>query len=342
MEKSTPGRKSRATLADVAAQAGVSSMTVSRVVNNSSLISDTTRVRVEAAMEQVGYVPNSLARGLVVRRTDVIALIVADIMHSWFTELGHQIEIEATALGLLLVFGNTDDVPATEIAYVDKFSSLQVDGMIIAPASAESVRNVDVLHRRGIPLVLIDREVKGVDADVVRGDSYAASKQLTTHLIDHGYSDIAMVSGPEDVWTANERARGYRSAMKAAGLKPKNDAVVRVPFTRDGGRLAGRQLLTGPDRPRAVVAANSYLALGVLDVATDLGLQVPDDFAIVTFDHVDSSPFPPFLTCYSQPAREIGSLALKMLLERLQGLDTPPRRAVLPGRLHVYGSCGPH
>ncbi|HQZ33127.1 MAG TPA: LacI family DNA-binding transcriptional regulator [Ilumatobacteraceae bacterium] len=339
---SIPERRTRATLADVAAQAGVSSMTVSRVVNNSSLISDNTRLRVEAAMEKVGYVPNSLARGLVVRRTDVIALIVADIMHSWFTELGHQIEVEATALGLLLVFGNTDDVPQTEVAYVDKFSSLQVDGMIIAPASAASIRNVEVLHRRGIPLVLIDREVKGVEVDVVRGDSYSASKQLTTHLIDHGYREIAMVSGPQDVWTANERVRGYRSAMKAAGLQPPKDAVVRAPFTRDGGRHAGSQLLVSDARPRAVVAGNSSLALGVLDVATELGLRVPDEFSIVTFDHVDSSPFPPFLTCYSQPAKEIGSLALKMLLERLQGLDAAPRRAVLPGQLHVYGSCGNH
>lgn len=329
-----------ATLVDVARAAGVSPMTVSRVVNNSRLVSASTRERVERAMESVGYIPNSIARSLVQKRTGVLALLVSDITHTWFTQLGHEVEGAAAAAGYLLVFGNTDENELTEREYAEKLSSLHVDGVLLAPASRESRETIELLQRRGIPVVLIDREVEDVELDIARGESYTPAIELTDHLIAHGHTRLGIVAGPDHVWTAQERVRGFKAALRRRGLPVPRRYVRHAQLTRSGGAEEARKLLASEDPPSAILAGNSYLAAGIVDVARERGLRIPEDLALVTFDDSEGPSEWAFYSCYEQPARAIGAAALRFLLDRLAGDRSGARRAVLRGDVRLRASCG--
>lgn len=333
-------RSGPATLADVARSAGVSPMTVSRVVNGSRLVSAVTRERVEHAMATVGYIPNSIARSLVRNQTGVLALLVSDITHTWFTQLGHEVEGGAAANGYTLIFGNTDEDEQIERRYAEKLSSLHVDGILLAPAANGSRDTIELLARRGIPVVLIDREVEGLELDIARGESYAPAIELTEHLIAHGHEQLGIVAGPEHVWTARERVRGFKEALRRHDLQPIRRNIRHATLTRSGGKVEARKLLSGANRPSAVLAGNSYLAAGVMDACRELGLRIPDDVAVVTFDDSDGQSPAPFLSCYEQPARAIGAAALHFLLDRLRGENAGPRRAVLRGDIRLRRSCG--
>jgi LacI family transcriptional regulator len=335
-----PEPRQNATLADVAARAGVSPMTVSRVVNDSERVSASTRERVELAMSEIGYIPNFLARGLVVRRLGLLALIVADITHPWFTSLAHSVEVAAGARGYTVVFGNTDDDRDTERTYLQKLSSLRVEGVIIAPAANGTTSSLDILEAQGIPFVQIDREIAGASGDLVRGESFRSARLLTDHLAGHGRTRIAIVSGPQLVSTARERVKGFRAALKANGLPVHPDYVRHTSYTREGGYEEGRRLLSLPEPPTAIVAANSFLAFGILDVARELGVAVPDDLALVTFDDLESTAVEPFLTCVEQPAKAIGLQALELLTARLDGDASPLQHLILDGEFRVRRSCG--
>lgn len=334
-----PSRES-VTLADVAAVAGVSAMTVSRVVNGTGRVREGTRLRVEAAMESVGYVPNSPARSLVGRRLGLIALVVADITHPWFTELAHAVDVEAAQRGFTVVVGDTDDDPGNERTCLYKLSSLKVDGVLIAPSGKEAGANLDLLRTQNIPFVQIDRQVADVEADVVCGESYRAARQLTVHLLEHGHRQLAMVSGPRGVSTARDRERGFKAALRFREVDLEPRSVRRTAFTRGAGLVEARALLGSAEPPTAIMAANGFLALGVIDAARERGLRVPEDLAVVTFDDVESTATEPFLTCVEQPARGVGLAALDYLLSRIDGDMSPPRRTVLDGDLRIRRSCG--
>lgn len=328
-----------ATLADVAAAAGVSMMTVSRVVNGSARVSDGTRERVQAVMVELGYIPNQLARSLVVRRLGLIALVVADITHPWFTELAHAVELAAAGSSYTTIFGNTDGEPAAELAYLEKLSALRVDGVILAPA-ASSAPGIDLLIQRGIPFVTIDRRLAELACDHVQGESVKSARELVDHLIGHGRKRIAVISGPAEVSTATDRVAGWRLAMRKAGLPAPRVLVRHTAFTREAAREVALELLARPDRPDGVFAANAFMAFGVLDAAAELGLQVPEDLGLVTFDAIERDAVEPFLTCAQQPARLIGRTALDLLLARLEGDAGEPRTVVLDGEIRLHRSCG--
>lgn len=316
-------------------------MTVSRVVNGSARVSEQTRQRVQQVMEDVGYIPNQLARSLVVRRLGLVALVVADITHPWFTELVHAAELAAGASRYTTIFGNTDDDPEQEEAFLEKLSGLRVDGVILAPSSG-AAESVGVLLQRGIPFVTVDRKVSGVACDHVQGESYKASKELVRHLVWHGCRRIAIISGPTGLSTSRDRMRGWRAALKEEGLDPPRHLSRSTSYTREAARIEARALLVAPDRPDAVFAGNAFMAWGVIDAARELGLRVPEDLALVTFDDVEARAVEPFLTCAEQPARLIGQTAVDLLIARMSGDPSEPRTIVFGGQVRIRRSCGCH
>jgi LacI family transcriptional regulator len=332
----------RVTLAEVARRAKVSSMTVSRVVNGSEQVTERTRQQVERAMAELGYVPNRAARSLVVNRLDVLALVVPDLSNPFFTKLVREAEAAANAAGYTIILGNSDEDPAKEASYIRAISSLGVDGVVLGPSSGESRASVEWLTRRAIPVVLLDRQVEGVAVDLVRGESYEASRLLVEHVIEHGHRRVAMISGPLDVSTASDRERGYRKALELGGIEPDRSLSRHGPYTREAGYRAARSLLARHDPPSAIFAANNFLAFGVLDAARELGARVPEELALVTFDDVEIAAEEPFLTCADQPAEEMGRAATQLLIDRLAGDESPPREVVLPTELRVRRSCGGH
>jgi LacI family transcriptional regulator len=334
------------TIQDVAARAGVSAMTVSRVLNQPARVAPATRERVEQAIRELGFVPNALARGLLRGRTHTVALLVSDIGNPFFTQIVRGAEDVAQRNGYIVILANSDESPEKERQYVQTLLSRQIDGLLVAPVGNASRPLLDMLIRHHKPFVLIDRTIDGVQADTVVGDSVGGARMLTEHLIGLGHRRIALINGSAEVSTARERRRGYVEGLRLHGIEAHPELIAEGNFKREGGRRAAKQLLALPpdERPTAILADNNFHAIGAIEVLRDAGVVVPDDMALVCFDDTELvSAIQPFLTVVSQPARTFGTIGMQFLLERLDGGETqPPRKVVLPPELTVRISCGAH
>jgi LacI family transcriptional regulator len=332
------------TIQDVATRAGVSAMTVSRVINNNARVARATRERVEQAITELGYVPNALARGLLNGRTRTIALIVSDISNPFFTLIARGVEDVARRNGYAVILGNSDESVEKERQYVDVMLQNRVDGLLLAPAGQGSRKTLEILKQQGTTYVLVDRAVKDITADLVEGDNVAGARMLTEHLLGLGHRRIALVNGSTEVSTARERLLGYREALRAHHIEPDPMLISARTFTRADGRAAARDLLKLPpeQRPTAIFACNNFLAIGVIETLREARIDVPRDMAVVSFDDIElASALYPFLTVVAQPARTLGTIAMQFLLDRLNGDEaTPPRKVVLPPELVVRLSCG--
>ncbi len=304
------------TIRDVAKLAGVAPITVSRVINDAGYISPETRARVEAAIGELGYVPNTLARSLRSRQTGMLALVLTDITNPFFTTVARGVEDAASDAGFNLILCNTDESKAKQDKYVQVLLQKQVDGVLLVPArgDAESIRHI---RQQGAPVVLLDRRLSraksndydsiDVDVDAVRCDSKSGACELVRLLTSLGHRRIAMLSGPPEVSTAEDRLQGYRQALREAGLGPETEQVLCGEFTVSSGYEMTRQALADAPRPTALFAGNNFIAIGALKALRDLQLQVPDDLAMVGFDDLPSGlVVDPFLTAAVQPAYEMG------------------------------------
>jgi LacI family transcriptional regulator len=340
MVMATTRPNGQVTIADVARRAGVSQMTVSRVINSSAAVRPDKRARVERAIEELGYVPNRLARGLSARRLGVIAVLVPDLTNPFFTEIVHKIEDVANEQGLTVVLGNSDERPEREADFLRTVAALRVDGAIIGATGDGAVSSVRRLQNAGIPVVALDRRVGKLDLDIVLGAASEPAQLLTQHLIGHGHKRIGMIGGPATASTSRERAEGYRQALREAGLEEDPALYRESRFSRSDGSRIGRELLEQPDRPTALLTANSFLAFGVIDAARSLGLSVPEDLAIASFDDFEIGPREPILTCADQPAGDIAELAARRLLARLRGDESESRTVIVGTDIRIRTSCG--
>src|SRR5438874_11903472 len=208
----------RVTIRDVAERAGVSPMTVSRVINESPRVHDGTRRRVEAAIAELGYVPNRLARGLIRRKTGALGVIVPDVANPFFTLVVRGAEEVAWRAGYHVILCNTQADLERERGYLEDMLAFQVEGLLIAPVGDRSSQHLRLLRQHNVPFVLVDRTVAGFEADLVQGDSVAGARRLVEHLIGLGHSRIAMITEAAEVSTARDRLQGYREALEGAGI----------------------------------------------------------------------------------------------------------------------------
>lgn len=330
------------TIRDVARLAGVSAMTVSRVINDQPRVKDETRRRVEAAIAALGYVPNGLARGLIRRKTKAIGLIVPDIANPFFTLIVRGAEDVAWRAGYHVILCNTQTDLERERGHVGDMLAFRVDGVLIAPVSDRSAPQLRVLEQNRLPFVLIDRTLPGFHGDLVQGDSVAGARLLVEHLIGLGHRRIAMLSEPADVSTARDRVRGYREALEAAGMDFRPELVAESSAIHPRmAREAALRFLDLPERPTAIFALNNIAAIGVAEAARKRGLAIPDDLGLVCFDDIElASLLDPFLTVLAQPAETFGTIAMQLLLDRLAGnVSERGRTVLLPGELLVRSSA---
>lgn len=329
-----------ATIQDVARRAGVSPITVSRVINHSPYCSRKTVEKVEAAIAELGYVPNTLARSLRSKRTQTLALVLTDITNPFFTTLARGVEDTASSAGFNVIFCNTDESEAKEQKYIQLLLQKQVDGMLLVPALShpDSVRTI---RKQGTPVVVLDRCMPGVEADVVRCDSEEGAYRLVRLLLDLGHRRIAVLTGHKEVSTAEDRAAGYRRAMAEAGLAD-DEIVIFGEFNQASGYAMTRQALALHPAPTGIFAANNFIAIGALKALQELGLSVPQDISLVAFDDL-----PPglitfsFLTVAAQPAYEMGRVATNLLLGRLDSETAGPyREIILPFEILPHQSSG--
>jgi LacI family transcriptional regulator len=329
-------------LLDIAKRAGVAPITVSRVINNSGYVSQSTRERVEAAVKELGYVPNTIARGLRSKRTHTLALVVTDITNPYFTSMARGVEDVAGASNYTVIYCNTDESETKEEKYANMLAQRQVDGVLLVP-SRGNVKTIQFLKSNDINVVVLDRRVSGEGADVVYSDSKNGASRLTKLLIGLGHKRIAIIAGTRDVSTSEDRVYGYQQALSEAGLGG-NEIIYYGAFNEQSGyQLANQAMMQNP-KPTAIFGGNNFVAMGAIKALHNLGLDVPGDVSVVSFDDLPEFMFmKPFLTVARQPSYEMGRLAAELLLKRITGEMTEEHREfVLPVEIVVRESSGPN
>jgi len=316
-------------------------MTVSRVINNSGYVSEKTRARVEAAVAELGYVPNVLARSLRSKRTDTLALILTDISNPFWTTVARGVEDAASDAGFNVILCNTDESEIEQDRYLRVLLQKQVDGVLLVP-SRSVVEPIRFVQSQGTPVVVLDRRIPDAQADVVRCDSEEGAYQLTRLLLSLGHRRIAMLSGPQGVSTAEDRVAGYRRALTEARLDIDEALICYGKFSLKSGYEMAQQMLARTPRPTGMFAANNFIAIGALRALRDAGLRVPQDLALVGFDDLPADlVVDPFLTVAAQPAYEMGRRATELLLARLAGQGPAAyQEIVLPAEIIVRESSG--
>jgi LacI family transcriptional regulator len=329
------------TIYDVARLAGVSTATVSRLLNGTGQIAPSTRLAIEAAVEELGYQPNRIARSLATKSTQTIALLLPEITNPFYGALVAGIEQRTLELGYTMLLCTTEDDPAREERYLNLLRSKQVDGaladgLVLPPGRiAEFVAD-------GFPIVCLDRDVDSTSVPLVQVDNRLGGRMATEHLLGLGHKRIAHVAGTSGMRIVEERIDGYLEALRAAGVKPDPRLLAVGSFNEEGGYEAARSLFTRPPYPTAVFAANDLSAVGVLEAVVESGRQVPDDVSVVGFDDLRLAAYTsPPLTTIHQPAREIGARATSLLFDLTRGKKLGRVRYLLQPELVVRRSTAP-
>ncbi len=331
------------TIRDVAKRAGVASMTVSRVINDSGYVSDATRAKVEAAILELDYVPNMLGPSLRFNQTNTLALVLTDITNPFWTTVARGVEDAANEVAYSVILCNTDESLEKQTQYVEMLLKRRIDGILFVPAD-DSPEAVELIRGQNVNVVVLDREIPGVeDLDIVRGDSLGGAYDLALHLVELGHKEIAILTGPQRISTSVERVAGFRRAMQEMGLDHNLDNVYWGAFNQSSGFAIATEALASRPRPTALLAVNNFIAHGAIQAVHSAGLSVPEDISIVSFDDIPENINPtPFLTAAVQAAYDMGFQATKLLLARLA--DEGPQvsqNIILPTRIIVRSSTAP-
>jgi LacI family transcriptional regulator len=331
-----------ATMKQVAERAGVSTSTVSHVINNTRVVSEDVRERVLSIIAEMRYIPSAVARSLKNDKTHTIGMMVPNNSNPYFAELIQGIEDAAFKLGYNVILCNAYDDPKKQAAYLRVLMQKRIDGLILVASGADD-ELARLLRDQSVPIVLVDREVAGVEADFVEADHETGGHQATRYLIELGHRDIACVAGPSDLPPSRDRVAGYLRALKEAGLKFKREYLVRSDFTSEGGFSAFQQLLALKSPPTAIFASNDLMAIGGLCAAAEARVKVPQELSVVGYDDIALASFTtPRLTRMAQPKYAMGQLITKVLLDRIAGKDQPLRRELLQTFLVARQSAARH
>jgi len=328
------------TVKDVADLAGVSTATVSRVLNDHAQVAEETRSKVLRAMEELGYQPSRVARRLRMGGSQIIALIIADIANPFFTSVVRGIEDVAYANQYSLFLCNSDEDPAKEALYVDVLQAERVAGVIISSADENST-SCESLLRNGVPIVAMDRRLSQFDVDTVLVDSIKGAYQATSHLIGLGHRRIGLIGAPSRITASRERREGYERALSEHGLELEQTLIKIGNTKQDGGYQKACEFLEMDDPPTAIFAINNLTTLGALNAIHEKGLNIPQDVAIVGFDDMPwALSLDPPLTAVAQPTYELGCTAANLLLQRIADKEREIVEMRLEPTLIVRDSCG--
>ena len=306
---------------DVAKLAQVSPSTVSYVVNNGPRpVSAETRERVLRAIKELGYHPNAVARNLRRQQTNSIGLIIPDIVNSYFADLAKGVEDTVFERDYTVAFCHTAYNLERELRYVDHLFSERTAGAIWVPATGDPSPAFRIREYQ-IPLVVLDRNIRGLEAPSVVGDNFTGGYIATKHLISLGHRRIACIARPVKLSHSQERVKGYKAALNEYGLPIDEELIAPGGYRFENGSQAIDYLLDLENPPTAAFAYNDIMAIGALRRLQERGFQVPADFSVVGFDDIPESPFTcPALTTIQQPKLEMGRKAAAFLLDLIDGI----------------------
>lgn len=327
----------RPTVADVARLAGTSTAVVSYVINDGPRpVAPHTRQRVLDAIEKVGFRPSRSARALRSQRAAFLGLVVPGTADPYYVELAHSVEAAASRRGYLTMTGNSGFSASQESALTAALIDEGVAGMIIAGVGGSSELQ-HVLASTSKRTVFMHHRPRGMTGPLVTVDNHGWAIRAVTHLIEHGYQSIAVLTHQDDEGPVGERFEGWKEALTRAGGSPSTDLIVRTPIDRAAASEGIAAWLTSPGRARALFAATDELAFGVLHRAGKLGIRIPEDLAVISFDGVAATGISvPELSTVQEPFEQIGERAVQILLDE----DTDDRVEVLDCRLIYRRSCG--
>ncbi len=318
-----------ATIKDIAKRLDISYATVSRALNDRYGVHPKTKERILAMAQDMNYLPNAIARGLVRQRTETIGLVIPDITNPFFPEVARGIEDRAEEKGYSVLLCNTNWEQEREARYLSLLREKRVDGIILAPVSNKSLfdREFDDKAR---PLVFVSEVRRGMGKSYVAIDNIHGGYIATRHLIQKGYKRIGFFGAAEDELTSEERYQGYTKALKEAGIKERKKFIRFGDYsTNTGNRLITGMIKKG-DYPDAVFAVNDLFALSVMQGIREAGLRIPGDIAVIGFDDIPFASFPEIqLTTIAQPKYQMGRIAADLLLEQIHEKSGAKKKEII-------------
>lgn len=325
---------------DVARLAGVSTSTVSHVINKDRFVSDAIRVRVEDAVRTLNYAPSALARSLKLNQTRTIGMLITASSNPFYSELVRGVERSCFERGYSLVLCNTEGDEQRMNRNLETLLQKRVDGLLLLCTETHQPSPAIMTRYPAIPTVMMDWSPFDGDSDVIQDNSLLGGDIATRHLIEKGFTRIACVTGPLDKTPARLRLEGYRAAMQRAGLAVPEGYEVIGDFEFGGGLRAMQSLLALPEPPQAVFMGNDAMAFGAYQALYQAGLRIPQDIALVGYDDIELARYmTPPLTTIHQPKDELGELAIDVLIHRMAQPELQQQRLQLTPVLMERGSA---
>jgi LacI family transcriptional regulator len=329
-----------ATMKDVARRAGVSIATVSSVLSGAAYVSPPLRARVEAAVTELGYARNAVARSLKRGHSSLLGLIVPDITNPFFTSLVDEVQQLAAADGYTVLLGLSNNDAAREPHILALMRSHQAAGTIMCPTGEAASYRTIALQMGAMKLVLADNAPPETDTDTVVMDNGRAAELAAAHIFETGHRRIAVMAGPAHQFVAQVRQEAFVRALARRGVAFDAALVVRGDFREQEAHGAALALLSGRERPTAIFVANNLMLIGVMRAIAARGLRVPHDISVVSIDDFAwAAAFQPALTVVRQPIAAMAAAAHRFLMRRIAGANGPPEREVLAPELVIRQSC---
>lgn len=329
------------TLKDIANKTGVSISTVSRVLHDNSQkykISKETQAKVKDAAEKFGYRVNTLARGLRLKKTYEIGVIVPDISNPFFSALIKSLAGELRKKGYNFIVYDSDEDITIERSAVKSFLGKHVDGLIIASVG-QDFSHIQKIHEAKTPFVIVDRCFDNLDADSVSVDNEKGALLAVNHLIESGHTRIAFIQGLPGTYVNETRLKGYKSALTSAGIPIDNNLIVGDDFRSLNGYLETKLLLKLSNPPSAIFTAGDLIAIGALEACRENKISIPQDLSLITFDDpVFASYLSPPLSAIEQPITKIAEMSVAMLYRRIKNPNEEKRKVLLEPKMNIRGS----
>lgn len=329
---------SEITIKDIAQQAGVSISTVSRVINGNYPVRQEVREKVEKVMKELNYRPNAIARSLRSNKTNLVALVVADLSNRFFMEIAKGLEQEISSMGYQLVIASSDGDSKKERRMLEALTERRIDGLVIA-ASDSSGDNIKMCLNQGVPVVLIDREIKGVTTNQILWKDFDNSYRLVRLLILKGHRKIAIVNVILSNPNGNNRLLGYKQALEEAGIPIRDEFISPSNFSTSQAYKFVKQVMQEEDRPTALYCANNIMLEGALQALRELELKIYEDVSVVAFGSLECNKYiTPQITSAEQDSFSMGCQAGRILSQLFSGKGIYSTQVVLDSEIIERGS----